>query len=423
MPNGIDMQTPVPPPSPPSPESSDEAEFPCSKHIEFSESVQYASHRSVPLERDPWVTTSSTRAPQYQNVPTPEHLFDPSSFAAQIMHTQSQSLANMRRLYVTDSTAINAFNSAIALLSKSLGDASGKIVLSGMGKSGLIARKLCSSLNSLRLPSCFMHPVDALHGDMGILQSSDVLIFITYSGSTSEILNLLPHLRSSQSILIISGCVAPEACSAIRSWHELGRDRDKISLLPAPVHEDEQSTYGFAAPTTSTTCALALGDALVMALASAVHGDLDQAADVFRGCHPGGAIGASIGASASKKALSSHTQKSLQLSQSCRGGASDCKRRTAVQQLQRSSQENSGDLIADSMQPCVTKLQSIVDSSTTAAELLLAAIQAPLSTMACQFHQDSPVVPISTEALRLIRPEDLMLPISDLESVLSKCYC
>ncbi len=113
----------------------------------------------------------------------------------------------------------------------------------------------------------------------------DVVLMITFSGRTPELMLLLPHIPSSIPLIILTSHVTPSTCPLIAT-------RENSILLPAPIHEPENVSFGLSAPTTSTTVALALGDALALSVAERLHTIPGRSpADVFRSYHPGGAIG------------------------------------------------------------------------------------------------------------------------------------
>ena len=108
---------------------------------------------------------------------------------------------------------------------------------------------------------------------------------ITFSGRTPELMLLLPHIPSSIPLIVLTSHVTPSTCPLIAT-------RENSILLPAPIHEPENVSFGLSAPTTSTTVALALGDALALSVAERLHTIPGRSpADVFRSYHPGGAIG------------------------------------------------------------------------------------------------------------------------------------
>ena len=153
-------------------------------------------------------------------------------------------------------------------------DAGGKIVLTGVGKSGYIGRKIAATLSSVGNPAVFMHPVEARHGDLGILQKNDLLVALSYSGETEELLVVLTPAKRLG--------VELAAITASRD-STLGRMSDFVLEMPVPR---EACPFNLA-PTTTTTALLVLGDALAMVLLNK-HGFTKS--DYGRR-HPGGAIG------------------------------------------------------------------------------------------------------------------------------------
>ena len=149
----------------------------------------------------------------------------------------------------------------------------GRVIVSGIGKSGHIARKLASTLSSTGTPAYFVHPAEASHGDLGMIESGDVFVAISYSGSSEELLEIVPLVKRRGAKLI---AMTGHADSA------LARQADV--LLDAAV-EQEACPHNLA-PTASTTAALALGDALAVALLSA----RGFSADDFARSHPRGRL-------------------------------------------------------------------------------------------------------------------------------------
>ena len=153
----------------------------------------------------------------------------------------------------------------------------GKIVLTGVGKSAHVGRKMAATLASTGSPAVFIHPVEAMHGDLGVLSSNDLLITLSYSGETDELLSLLPAAkRMGAPIVAITG----NADSSLSGWSTL--------TVPMPVPR-EACPFNLA-PTTSTTALMALGDALAIVL-------LEESGfrkDDYARLHPAGAIGRAI---------------------------------------------------------------------------------------------------------------------------------
>ncbi|EQB49999.1 hypothetical protein CGLO_10611 [Colletotrichum gloeosporioides Cg-14] len=252
----------MPPPSPPSPPvSPPEDEF-----LEELEELSLGSPDEM-LETDENSVTVQDRL----------------HAATHVLKTEAAALRSVAALYETDPVARDGFNRTVAAITRHKGE-KGKLVITGVGKSGHIANKLVATFNSLSIASVFLNPIDALHGDLGIVQKHDILMFITFSGKTSELFNLLPHLDKPSSLIILTGHTRPDTCELIKL-------RPDTILLPAPIHESETASFGVSAPTTSTTVALAVGDALAIAAGQELHPSMSQ---VFSKNHPGGAIGAAF---------------------------------------------------------------------------------------------------------------------------------
>src|SRR5579863_5494108 len=180
----------------------------------------------------------------------------------------------------------DAFASAVDLIFR----CSGRVVVTGMGKSGIIARKIAATLNSTGTPALFMHPVEAVHGDLGMVVRGDVVLALSASGETEEILRLLATLKRLQVPLIALTCdeiYSKAADGSVRATPA------KLSTLAAAAEvaldcsvAEEACSLGLA-PTASTTCMLALGDALAMTLAER-RGFKEED---FANLHPGGKLG------------------------------------------------------------------------------------------------------------------------------------
>jgi arabinose-5-phosphate isomerase len=163
----------------------------------------------------------------------------------------------------------------------------GRVVVTGMGKSGIIARKIAATLSSIGTPALFMHPVDAVHGDLGMVVRGDVVLALSASGETEEILRLLATIKRLQVPLIsMTGdgiCVADAGQNARAKLSTLAEAADVA--LDCSVAK-EACSLGLA-PTASTTTMLALGDALAVAL-SEKRGFKEED---FANLHPGGKLG------------------------------------------------------------------------------------------------------------------------------------
>lgn len=171
-----------------------------------------------------------------------------------------------------------AFGSGIELLYR----CAGRVVVTGMGKSGLIARKIAATLSSTGTPALFMHPVEALHGDLGMLAAGDVVIALSASGETEEILQLVATIKRLQLPLIALTC--DELAGSVTPRVSTLATAADVSLSCAVA--EEACTLGLA-PTASTTAMLALGDALAVSLAEKKGFKEED----FASLHPGGKLG------------------------------------------------------------------------------------------------------------------------------------
>ena len=187
-------------------------------------------------------------------------------------------LALARKVLETEAAAILAlvarldarFDAAVQLLRH----CRGRVIVTGMGKSGIICRKIAATLTSTGTAAFFLHPAEAIHGDLGVLQGDDVVIALSYSGETDEILRLLETIRRLGAKLIaITGMPA----STLASAADVALDCS-VTEEACPMN---------LVPTASTTAALALGDALAMTLL--VEKGFKQ--EDFANLHPGGKLG------------------------------------------------------------------------------------------------------------------------------------
>lgn len=162
------------------------------------------------------------------------------------------------------------FSAAVDLILK----CPGRVVVTGMGKSGIIGKKISATLASTGTPAFFLHPAEGIHGDLGMVTADDVVIAISNSGETSEVLGILPSLkRIGSSIIALCG----------RDQSTLVKHADIVLDISV---EKEACPLGLA-PTASTTATLAMGDALAVALLSARNFRPED----FALFHPGGALG------------------------------------------------------------------------------------------------------------------------------------
>lgn len=199
-----------------------------------------------------------------------------------VIRTQATALAYLAQLYETSPLVAESFVDAVDTIIKTID--TGKVVVSGVGKSGIIAKKLVATMTSLSIHSAWLDPTNALHGDLGLIKRDDTILLITYSGKTPELLTLMNHFSPSNPLIVLTAHTHPSTCV-------INNIRPDATLLSAPIHELEKVSFGVSAPTTSTTAALTMGDALAIAVSKTIR---DNTHDVFLKNHPGGAIGATI---------------------------------------------------------------------------------------------------------------------------------
>lgn len=150
----------------------------------------------------------------------------------------------------------------------------GRIILTGMGKSGLVGRKISATLNSTGTPSVFLHPAEAIHGDLGMVAKDDIILAISNSGQTREINNLLPILKNMGTrIISFTG--------------SLDSKMAQLSDIVIDVGVEREACPMGLVPTTSTTACLAVGDALAVVLINLRQFDKQD----FKKFHPGGSLG------------------------------------------------------------------------------------------------------------------------------------
>jgi arabinose-5-phosphate isomerase len=192
--------------------------------------------------------------------------------------TVAPDFALARKVLETEAAAILAlvdrlddrFERAVRLLL----ECRGRVIVTGMGKSGIICRKIAATLSSTGTPAFFLHPAEAIHGDLGVLQSEDVIVALSHSGETDELLRLLETIkRLGARMIVITG----------EPHSTLGKAAD----VTLDCHVSKEACPLNLVPTASTTAALALGDALAMTLL--VNKGFRQ--EDFANLHPGGKLG------------------------------------------------------------------------------------------------------------------------------------
>ena len=187
--------------------------------------------------------------------------------ARQVIRTEAEGLAQLA------ASLDDSFNQAITLILA----AKGRVIVSGMGKSGHVGRKIAATLASTGTPAQFVHPAEASHGDLGMVTQGDVALVLSNSGETPEIADIVAHTRRFGIPLI--GVAGREGSTLLR--------QSDVALLLPPAPE---ACGTGVVPTTSTTMTLALGDALAVALME--HRRFTP--EHFRTFHPGGKLGARL---------------------------------------------------------------------------------------------------------------------------------
>lgn len=194
---------------------------------------------------------------------------------------EANDVAVARAVLATEAAGLQALAAALdgafALAVTVLAETSGRVVVSGMGKSGLVGRKIASTLASTGTPSLFVHPAEASHGDLGMIVPGDAVLALSNSGETAELADLIGHAkRFGLPLLAMTG----------RAGSALAEAADVALVLPAAT---EACPMGLA-PTTSTAMQMALGDALAVALLTR----RGFTAAEFHQFHPGGRLGARL---------------------------------------------------------------------------------------------------------------------------------
>ncbi len=184
--------------------------------------------------------------------------------AIHTFRVESEAIARMGDLLTDD------FEHAV----RAVHECRGKVIVTGMGKSGIIGRKIAATLASTGTPSFFLHPGEAYHGDLGMIGKTDVVLALSYSGQTDEVLRLIPYLQENGNT-VISMTGNPQSTLARNTAYHLN------------VAVSEEACPLSLAPTSSTTATLVMGDALAIAL---MHLRGFRAEDFAR-FHPGGSLG------------------------------------------------------------------------------------------------------------------------------------
>lgn len=187
-----------------------------------------------------------------------------NKIAKEVFAIESREIANLTNLLTDD------FEKAVDAIVKS----GGKLIVSGMGKSGIIGKKIAATLASTGTPSFFLHPGEAYHGDLGMIGKEDIVLLISNSGETDEVLKIIPFLKAQENITISMSGNPSSTLAKNTNYH----------LNIAVEHEACPLQL---APTSSTTATLVMGDALAVALMKV----RDFKDENFAKFHPGGSLG------------------------------------------------------------------------------------------------------------------------------------
>jgi arabinose-5-phosphate isomerase len=190
---------------------------------------------------------------------------------AELVRTEAAALESLAARL--DSTMAADFDRAVDLIVR-CGESNGRVVVTGMGKSGIIAQKIAATLSSTGSPALFLHPAEAVHGDLGVLMPGDVVVALSASGETEEILRLLATLKRKGDALVSFCC-------------NLNSTLAGASDVALDCSVDREACGLNLAPTASTTAMLALGDALAVAVSLRKGFKAEDFAEL----HPGGKLG------------------------------------------------------------------------------------------------------------------------------------
>lgn len=190
--------------------------------------------------------------------------------AAEALKQEAYGIINIAELLLCNEEKATLFDKAIEKMLQ----VEGRIIICGMGKSGIVGRKIAATLASVGTPSMYLHPSEAYHGDLGMITKKDLVLAISYSGETEEVIRVVPFLENN-GIPLVSLTGNPESTLA------------KHSDVHIDVHVTEEACPLNLAPTTSTTVALAMGDAIAVTLMRAKEFKPENFAEF----HPGGSLG------------------------------------------------------------------------------------------------------------------------------------
>lgn len=187
-------------------------------------------------------------------------------------------LENGRKVIEKEAQAVadlaERLDESFTLAVRAILECRGKVIVTGMGKSGLVGKKVAATFSSIGIPAFFLHPAEAVHGDLGLVRTDDILIAISKSGATEELYTILPTIKRLEvKIILLTGQMASPLAS-------------KCDIVLDCSVKSEACPNNLV-PTSSTTAALVMGDALAIALLE----ERNFSADDFAHLHPGGSLG------------------------------------------------------------------------------------------------------------------------------------
>ncbi|RMY71478.1 hypothetical protein D0864_10636 [Hortaea werneckii] len=210
--------------------------------------------------------------------------------ATHVLATEAAALTSLATLYSTSASAQTAL-AQTCQLTLTAHRTGGRLIACGVGKSAYIAQKLVATCKSLSIRASFLHACEAVHGDLGDVTERDVVVFVSFSGKTPELVNLLPYLPRGGKVVALTGQTEAGGCRLLDGRREgevegEGEGGEVTGvLLPGPIPEKEEESFGVGAPTTSTTVALAVADMLALTLAEELH--RGKTGETFKRNHPG----------------------------------------------------------------------------------------------------------------------------------------
>lgn len=193
------------------------------------------------------------------------------SVAIKVLATEAQAILDIKNRIAEN--ADYGFDTAITLINNCFAN-HGRVIISGMGKSGHIARKIAATMSSTGTPAYFVHPAEAIHGDLGMITQNDLLVAISYSGECEELLKILPIIKR-------------QGAKCIAMTGKINSSLAKTADLHLDCRVEREACPFNLAPTSSTTATLAVGDALAIALLE----NKGFSKEDFARSHPGGSLG------------------------------------------------------------------------------------------------------------------------------------